>query len=374
MTVFTKHKQASLSVGVLLFNIFWVLIITRHFGFCFEENDDVTMCMIANGMYTGTPDCHLVFINALYGSMLVGLYQLSPTIEWYTWSFLFLPICAMTTIVSCIVKSMHKNILLYLAFVLLFYAIWVTWLQLIQFTTTAAICTIAGCMLLQCKRLPILASSFVFIGSLIRFEAAALVVLIFTPLFLYTYRKEWKWYVLLCGIGLVVLCAKGADSLFYQTPEWKYYREWNAIRGTLNDNPNLHNIYNADIDASIALEDVQLLTSFFADPAVWSMPLLQKAQQVVCQERIIERVGNLEHYKPYIKYLSTLCLVGTLLLAYCVFLKRQRSIACTMGIWSFVLLLGTSVNGTVKDRVFVALIFALTICILLIYSNVQMGG
>ncbi len=26
----------------------------------FEENDDVMMCMIANGLYSGSPDAHLV--------------------------------------------------------------------------------------------------------------------------------------------------------------------------------------------------------------------------------------------------------------------------------------------------------------------------
>ena len=42
----------------------------------FEENDDVMMCMIANGTYSGAPDAHLVFINVLYGWVLTLFYRL----------------------------------------------------------------------------------------------------------------------------------------------------------------------------------------------------------------------------------------------------------------------------------------------------------
>ena len=54
-----------LAVNVALFAI---MAIVLPLGF--EENDDVMMCMISNGTYTGTPDCHLVYINVLYGWML----------------------------------------------------------------------------------------------------------------------------------------------------------------------------------------------------------------------------------------------------------------------------------------------------------------
>ena len=74
-----------------------------------EENDDILMCLIANGGYTGIPDCHLVFINALYGKILVLCYEIIPYIEWYTLSFCLLHIVSMTVIIYCIINFYFYN-------------------------------------------------------------------------------------------------------------------------------------------------------------------------------------------------------------------------------------------------------------------------
>ena len=63
-------------IGVLLFNTLFFTLVAYLLPMRFEENDDVVMCMIANGVYSGSPDCHLVFINAIYGSVLARLYSL----------------------------------------------------------------------------------------------------------------------------------------------------------------------------------------------------------------------------------------------------------------------------------------------------------
>ncbi len=368
------HKDWAQYIGLLLFNILLVFVVCHYFGFRFEDNDDIAMCMIANGMYTGSPDCHLVFINAIYGSLLSGLYNLVSIVEWYTWSFLFLHVCAMAIIVKNTIQAWQKHLPLGLAFILLFYVIWITWLQLIQFTTTAAICALAGCVLLQRKRGAILACIFILLGSLIRFEAAALVVLIFIPLFFYTYRTAWKSYAVLCVIGLIVLCAKGADNLFYQSTEWQYYKEWNAIRGTLNDNPSFGYVNAMDIDASLCEEDVQLLGSFFADPNVWTMPLIKKAQQVTKQDNLVKRFLQVERWKQYTKYVATLCVLFLLSILCCMLLPEYRWIVAGISVWLLLVLLYVALNGTLKDRVFLVTVFTFVVCISLIISKMRWGG
>ena len=72
---------------VLAANILFFALMAWLLPMGFEENDDVMMCMIANGAYSGTPDYHLVYINVLYGMVLAGLYSLTTAIEWYTLAF-----------------------------------------------------------------------------------------------------------------------------------------------------------------------------------------------------------------------------------------------------------------------------------------------
>ena len=71
-----KNKSIITLAAILLFNIAFFAVIANVFPVRFEECDDVMMASIANGTYLGEPDCHLVFINALYGSLLVFLYRL----------------------------------------------------------------------------------------------------------------------------------------------------------------------------------------------------------------------------------------------------------------------------------------------------------
>ena len=58
---------------VLAVNIVFFAVMAVVLPLGFEENDDVMMCMIANGSYGGAPDFHLVYINVLYGMMLAAL-------------------------------------------------------------------------------------------------------------------------------------------------------------------------------------------------------------------------------------------------------------------------------------------------------------
>ena len=73
-------NNLSLSCLILIINICLFFFFSYFLPIRYEENDDVIMCMIANGIYGGIPDCHLVFMNAILGSLLSSLYKLTSTI------------------------------------------------------------------------------------------------------------------------------------------------------------------------------------------------------------------------------------------------------------------------------------------------------
>jgi hypothetical protein len=78
-----KNKYA-----LLLFNIAFFVIAAILLPIRYEENDDVAMTSILQGVYTfGIPDYHLVCSNALYGYLLKWFYELPVYIEWYALFF-----------------------------------------------------------------------------------------------------------------------------------------------------------------------------------------------------------------------------------------------------------------------------------------------
>lgn len=256
--------------GVLFVLMAWLLPV--HF----EENDDVVMCMIANGVYSGTPDGHLVFVNALYGWMLAGLYRLTKAVEWYTLSFCILHVLAMVGI-SCAIlrdkemKPLHKGLCL-----VFFYVIWVRIIIGFQFTSTAGLLCFSGCLaLLQpTRKWKIAGICAIFVASLIRFKAAALVGILCAPLLLTKVVEERRYIFWLVGVALLAIMGRWADGMFYRQPDWAYYKAYNAVRGFINDNPNATLAEN-NLPDGVELQDYQMFCSFEGDPEIMTLPKLR---------------------------------------------------------------------------------------------------
>lgn len=135
-------------ITLLGINVIFFVIISFLFDIRFEENDDVMMCLIANGNYSGKPDCHLVFQNALWGYILSSLYGLIASVEWYSLFLFITHIVAITIITSSIIQKWKDNIILLLFFLIGIYTLWSVTIQSFQFTTTSGLICIAGCVLL----------------------------------------------------------------------------------------------------------------------------------------------------------------------------------------------------------------------------------
>ena len=142
-----KKRVISNKWFLLIFNAAFFALMAWLLPIHFEENDDVMMCIIANGVYSGSPDGHLVFINAVYGWIIAGLYSLTTSIEWYTLSFCVLHVLAVTGIVYVVLK-MNSCSLLKVAFLVFLYIYWVRIIISFQFTTTAGLLCFSGCLAL----------------------------------------------------------------------------------------------------------------------------------------------------------------------------------------------------------------------------------
>ena len=268
----------------------------------FEENDDVIMCMIANGVYSGTPDGHLVFINALYGWIIAGLYRLTKSVEWYTLSFCILHVLAMSGIACAILKDNNMKLFPKVLFLAFMYVIWARIIIGFQFTTTAGLLCFSGCLaLLQpSRKWRITGICAIFVASLIRFQAAALVGILCAPLLLAKVIEGRRFVFWLAGTALLAMMGYCVDSLFYRQSDWANYKEYNDIRGFINDNPNAV-LAERNLPDGVDLQDYRMFCSFAGDPKIMTISRLRtiksEIEGSVSFRQVVSNMAQLRLYR-----------------------------------------------------------------------------
>ena len=343
---------------MLAINIVIFAILALALPICYEENDDIVMALIASGGYSGTPDYHLVFINVIYGWGLTLLYGMTQTVEWYTLSFAILHILSMSVISYCIVTMPNRSRWERVLWLLLLYILWARNIAALQFTTTAGMTALAGCLLLLRKGAGArwIGVAMIVVASLIRITAAGLVGVLMAPIIIYTYRLEWRKYIPLAVMLLLVGgCRIANNAVYANDPEWKYYSEYNLLRGQLTDNPNAYTLTPDDMPEGIEWKDYRLLLDYFPDPEQIDLPAVQQLHEIVGKVPFKAKLRNVYRLDRYAVELAIL--IGLLVL-----------IILTTGNWSkyiflilytcfvIALMVYVSLDGFLKTRVFICML------------------
>lgn len=325
---------------------------------CYEGNDDIVMAMIANGGYSGSPDGHLVFINVLYGAVLAALYSWTKAIEWYTLSFAVLHILSMSVLVYSILTIPNRAKWERILWLLFLYTLWAMIMAAFQFTTTAGLTCLAGCVLLLRKspKARWVGVAFVVIASLIRITAAGLTGILMAPIILYTYRLEWRKYIPLAVMLLLVLGCRVANNAVYNSdPEWKYYNEYNPLRGQLTDNPNAYTLQPEDMPEGIEYQDYRLLLGFMPDPEKMDLSALKKLNAIVSAVPLSAKLKNIHHLERYA--VELILLFALLVLMILSTGNRSKYIFLILYTGFFLaLMVYVSLDGFVKTHVFLCML------------------
>lgn len=241
-----KYLEMPIVFSVLMNALFLVLSLVC-FHPHFEENDDVIISFILEGVYGSAGEYHLVYINSCLGALLKTFYALIPLVKWYTlmqYLLLFIAFTAITWILSQKVNNGKLMAVLFLLFS--FYEGYVS----LQYTKTAAIIVVAGYLLIfsglrQNKRGQLLLGGVLGLcGALYRFEIFLLVSVFMLGVGLwelYCYRGERKsvirrGVITFASLFLLVGLLKYADWTNYQhDTNWREYMEFNEARTDLLD-------------------------------------------------------------------------------------------------------------------------------------------
>lgn len=345
---------------ILILNTLFFCIMAFILPIRFEENDDVVMLLFASGKYSGTPEPHLVFINYLYGLFLTFLYSTYSKIEWYTVVFAIVHIISLSVITWGIIKT-NKKTLYKLLFLAIYYALEVRFILLFQFTTTSALCALGGVVLI-CSKINfqrILGVLLFVLAGLIRFDAALLVLLVLSPIFLQHIIVNHKWTIsrpilFMLSALILLLVFKFIDYRSYQSNEkWKYYQEYNKLRGAINDNPNALDIMS-DLHSGISKSDYELVLNFFVDPKVIDLKKIGLLNQQLKQVNHQSKIANI--YPSLRKY--TLMLFLLIAIWGMAFISLKVEMSKLVMFFSLVLfffaLCFISLEGSLKYRVFLS--------------------
>lgn len=380
LDIYKKHQFLLL----LLVNVLFVIFITSVFCWHYESNDDLVMAWIASGKFIGSPDYHLVFINAIYGFVLLWLYSVFPMVEWYTLFFLTFHVLSITIIAKWFL-NLKIRFYLKIAILMLVYLIEVRMLLLLQFTTTAGILALAAfVLLLGGRKKDLVFGTLLFVlASLVRFQAAMLVGLVFCffyPLYIYLFSFSLPQFLALIICLLLSVSFKIVDRrIYHSNPEWDYYYKYNEVRGKLNDNPNNWRAYD-HLPDSVIKEDYKMLTwYFFPDPSILDLETLEKIHNTIeTQTRFgsvpyIRKIKNIwPSMKGYLLYFLTLVPLFTFVVVGVEGRKRKLLYAlCFVGL--LLVFSWISMNAIVKERAFLCAYVAFLVFILVPADKVKIS-
>jgi hypothetical protein len=357
-----NHKKLEF-LFILIFNILFFCLAAHFLPIYWGVNDDVVMCMIASGILPGIPQARLIFINYIYGLLLNFFYHTFHGIEWYTVSFSVIHIISLSIVVYVFINTKKIKLLKFVNIFLL-YILELSLIQGIKFTTTAAIAGFAGTLLLfeDKKVYGIFGIILFLISTLIRFEAAMLVMLLMLPIFAYKIlpdiRKNFKLisFVTICICSAFIL--QIINNQAYKDEEWSYYMEYNKIRGGINDNPNATKINFDLLPEGISELDYTMLLNAFADGNYMDLVKMKEIYSVIQEVPLNQKIKNIV---PSLNQYRLILIALTVLFIICFyyqknFKKGKIFIGLYFLFYIFILSL-ISLNATLKDHVFITALY-----------------
>jgi hypothetical protein len=193
----------------------------------------------------------MAFINVLLGGVLKFLFQLMPTLPWYTIAQVSLIWLSFVVLVYLLLKKFDGfKAIAPISALLLFFGY--HYFSMLQFTKTASVAVIAGFSLLfyaifEKKQWPthLLAFYLLFVGSLFRMNAFLMFLIPFFGLGLYfvlpiVLQRDWKKIVRIAIPFVLIFCVCFGGRLFHQwysrlDPAWEKFFDSNVARANLID-------------------------------------------------------------------------------------------------------------------------------------------
>ncbi len=242
----------------------------------FETTDDIFMLLQTAGMGSAPPTDFLLFSHFLIGKTLKAAYLGYPDIPWYPLYLTGLNMFGLIGIGYALLLSRPRSAVW--AALLLDLSVGCFSLVMLQFTTTAFVCSLGGMALIFATRKEenrpavLVFGIFLFIlGGMVRLQSAELAAALFIPFWF----QNHSWRPLLAGmIGFA--CVAGLHFAqvrhFESDPSWRQYPAANKVKSKLVDYrlpPEGKEVLNAIGSQGWEFDDLKLARMFFIPDPNW---------------------------------------------------------------------------------------------------------
>ncbi len=252
----------------------------------YDSNDEAAMISLLTGYPGAAPSPFMVYTNVLLGFILVPLYSLWGSVNWYVVLLALAGFLSVWALLSVVIAGKMAAGLKAAAVG----AVLLSDLRLqldLSYTSTAAIACLAGfCLAVSAlrpaaalKKRFILGAGLIFLGSLIRIQAFAILFLVLIPAALLEFRpSRWKGALAaLLAVLIPVAIGYGVNLWYWRSsPLWRPFIIYNQARSALQDTPRLSNLGPAAGSVGWSQNDLELFANwFFADPQTYSLQNLR---------------------------------------------------------------------------------------------------
>ena len=252
----TNNHIDWLSVIICAVPIFFFMLINM---FCFDTyydlNDDVTIKDMLSGIFTGTPDAHVVYMKYPLTIILALMYRVLPNVSWLDLFELACLAFSCFVISYSIVKLTNKRylqIFLSLAMSFIFQALLIYQSIFVQYTVVSGVLAVAGMVSLFFSKdyeegsgngniitgIVLFALSFCVRDSMFLFVSPFILASVLIKFFLQKGEKKEsikRAIPFIISFVIVMIAIVGMDKLAYSSKAWREYKEFNDYRTTLFD-------------------------------------------------------------------------------------------------------------------------------------------
>ena len=289
-----KTKKYAIYCTIVV-NIFF-LALCLIFGILrFGAADDYFMARILEGVYGNEYNVHLVFVNVVYGYVLLPLYHLFPKIGWYYIGELFLVFGALNTITYVVIRRIGLCWGIIVS-MLLVAALATDYYLVVQFTYCGIILTAAGMLAVgeslrdvkRRLRLMVWGCVLMLLGAILRWPSFWMGTPVFVIVLLLECKSIWenKKIVVLVSVAFLgsLVALKYFDECHYKSSEYRQYMDYNGIRALFVDSRNFDDraVYEDLEEIGLSGRDYNMLKNWvFYDKKVYSMDSLRILNQIL---------------------------------------------------------------------------------------------
>ena len=300
----------------VVINLFFLTLCLVFGDIKFGAIDDYFMAAVLTGAHGADYNPHLLFVNAIYGYVLLPLYHLFPKIGWYYIGEMFAVFASFTAVGYVLLRRCGERWGLLLA--MLFTAMFASDFYLvIQFTQCASILSAAGMLLfayglVDCrapkgarndvwKYVPFVLGIILMLwGSVMRWEAFLMGMPFFCVGLLFNLKQCWKSrWITVAGLAVMFAGASAMhhfDASLYKNAEYAPYIDIQGPRAALGDgsNYNQNAVYEDLEEMGKSGIDYHMLTEWiFYDTETFAADSMRAIVDVIGNYRDKTERGNI---------------------------------------------------------------------------------